>query len=884
MFRLAVKNLAANAVRLALTALAIVLGVGFVVSSFVLRDGLKDSFAGLSEEIVQGTDLLVTTFDADSDDPLTDTDLALLNDLDGVRVAEGSLSGFDNSIQPIKPDGTTIGTNGPPQIAFAWTVDEVLNPTTLVAGRPPTNPMEWAIDIDAAAKHGFVEGETYEFVTPVGNRSATLVGTFRFGEDNTTNGATLMAFDLQTAREFFSSPAGEWDDISISIDGTVPVPELQETVAVTLGNEPGSTSRVDFDPDVDGAEIESFDLDDVGTDRVLVQNQADVAAETAAQFNAGIDLFGWVLLGFALISLFVSIFIIANTFSIVVGQRIRELGLLRAIGATPAQIRRSVIIESFLIGLAASVVGIGAGIGLAYGLSALLGVLGIPLPPFDIILSPLTIIVALAIGTVVTVISSLLPAVAASRTSPIAAISGSIETTEKSARRYIFGGIFTLGGAGLLGLALFVFGGTSSTLTGLGVGAAALFVGLTLLSPLAAGPLSRGLGLPLETALAKPGQLAKENAARNPRRTASTASALMIGLSLVSMALVLGASIKKEIKQTFEAGLQADYIVNTQAFDIPDEAIQRIDDDPMFTAVTGVRLWGVDLENEVVVDGEPVDGETSGTGVAALDFSVAEQLFNVGTTDGSLSAIDNDSVGIDDSLADRYGLGLGDTVRMVLDNGDVAELEVVAIFTEEVLLAPLLVTVDRYEQISDQPTSDFAAALKADSVSTADADARFAELGEDYPNLEFQSAAEARETFSGFVDDFTSLLSALLGLAILIALVGIANTMALSVFERTREIGLLRAVGMTRRQSRRMIRWEAAIISAVGAILGAAIGLGLGALLVAAIPDDILSTFSVPWARIAILVLIASVAGLISALLPAFRASRLNVLDAISTN
>jgi len=860
MFRLARKNLAANAVRLALTALAIVLGVGFVVSSFVLRDGLKDSFASLSDEIVQGTDIFVTPVEDDTNDPLTDSDLALIKNLDGVRVAEGNLSGFDNSVQPIKPDGTTISTTGPPQIGFNWTNDDVLNPSTLEAGRAPTGPNEWVMDIDAAANHNFVVGETYSFVTPAGNRSATLVGTFRFGEDNTTNGATLMGFDIATAREFFIEPDGKWDSIAISIDGSVPVPELQATIAVALGN-PSGTIDVD--------------------DRVLVQNQADVAAETAAQFNQGIDLFGYALLGFALISLFVSIFIIANTFSIVVGQRIRELGLLRAIGATPAQIRRSVMIESVLIGIAASIAGIGVGVALALGLAQMLDVLGVPLPEFDIVLSPATIIVALSVGTIVTVLSSVLPAVAASRTSPISAITGTIEQAEKSATRYIFGGIFAAIGAGLLGLALFVFDGTSSTLTSLGFGAAILFIGLTLLSPLAAKPLSLGLGLPLGPLLGKPGQLATQNAARNPRRTATTAGALMIGLSLVSMALVLGASMKAQITEAFENGFQADYVVNTTAYDVPDEAVQRIADDPTFTAVTGVRFWSADIENPVV---DSPESEPRNVGIAALDYSVADELFNLGVVEGSVQDVTNDSVAISETESDRFGLGMGDTLRMVLESGEIAQLEVVAIFSEDQLLAPLLITRDRYEQISDQPTADFAAARKVEGVSAADADARFAEIGSDYPNLDFQTSAEARETFAGFIDSFTSVLTAMLGLAILIALVGIANTMALSVFERTREIGLLRAVGMTRRQARRMIRWEAAIISAVGAILGAIIGLALGALLVTAIPSSVLSTFAVPWTRIAVLVVIASAAGLISAVLPVIRASRLNVLDAISLN
>ncbi len=866
MLRLAFKNLAANAVRLALTGLAIVLGVGFVVSSFVLRDGLKDSFAGLSQEIVQGTDILVDTVDDDPDLPITDADLATVNAIPGVRIAEGGLTGFENSVQPIKTDGTTIATNGPPQISFAWTYDDALNPTTIEAGRFPSERNEWVIDIDAAENHGFVVGETYQFVTPAGNREATLVGTFRFGEDNTTNGATLMGFETETAREFFIAEDGIWDEISVSIDGSVPVPEVQEAISVALGNEPNSIG-----PDAVPNE----------TNRFEVLDQAEVAAETAASFNQGIDFFGYVLLAFALISLFVSVFIIANTFSIVIGQRIRELGLLRAIGATPSQIRRSVLIESFLIGIIASLVGIVAGIGLAFGLKSVLGAIGVPLPDFDVILSTTTIATALIVGTGVTMLSAIIPALAASRTSPITAISGIAEKEEKSGRRYIVGAVASAAGAGLLFLALFVLGGTQSTLIALGVGAGTLFIGLTLLSPLAAKPLARFLGAPLRSALGMPGELSKENAARNPRRTASTAAALMIGLSLVSGALVLGSSIKAEITKTFEAGLIADYFVNTQAFDIPDEAIEQIEADPAFTAVTGVRFWGVELEN-TPVDADP--GETgTGTGVGALDFSVADQLFNLGVIDGDLKDVDNDSVALDDDLAEKLGLGMGDTVQMVLDNGEVADLEVVALFTEAQLLEAMLITVDRYEQISDQPTSDFAAALKAPDVTAAEADERFAEIGASYPNLEFQSAAEARESFASFVDTFTSVLSAMLGLAILIALVGIANTMALSVFERTREIGLLRAVGMTRRQSRTMIRWEAAIISAVGAILGAAIGLGLGILLVQAIPDQFLSTIAVPWLRILVLVIIASVAGLASAFFPAYRASRMNVLDAIST-
>lgn len=865
MFQLAVKNLAANAIRLALTALAIVLGVGFVISSFVLRDGLKDSFSSLSNEIAQGTDLEINALDENAD-PLTTADLDIVNALPGVRTAAGVVGAFDNSIQPIKPDGSTIPTgNGPPLVAFSWVDDNALNPNTIETGRAPAEADEWVIDLDAAANHGFAVGESYTIITPAGSKTAELVGTFRFAEDNTTNGATLMGFETQTAREYFVADADNWNRIGISIDGSVPVEQLRQDVALALGNGP----TVDETGDSPNARVE-------------IMNEAEVAADIAAGFNQFIDVFGWALLGFALISLFVSIFIIANTFSIVIGQRIRELGLLRAIGATPAQVRRSVLLESFVIGVIASAIGIATGVGIAFGIRALLRAINIPLPAFDVILSPTTIALGMGVGIIVTMASAIAPAIAASRTSPISAISGLSQSTSKSRLRYAVGTTLAVVGGSLLAVALFLFDGVQSTFVALGIGAASLFVGVTLLAPLAARPLSRILGAPLGPILGTPGDLSKENAARNPRRTASTAAALMIGLSLVSMSLVLGSSLKTEIDRLFDSGSRAEFFVNTQAFNIPDEVVDRLDADPMFSAVTGVRLWGTDLENVPVDAADSEPDEPYSTGVAALDFAVVNELFNAGVTEGDLTVVDNDSVAVSTTVAEDLGLGLGDTVKMRLEGGEIADLSIVALFSEDQLLSPVLITVDRYDQISDQPTSDYVAAKIAPGVSVADADARFAEIGEEYPSLQFQSAAEARASFSSTIDAMTNTLTALLGLAILIAFVGIANTMALSVFERTREIGLLRAVGMTRRQARRMIRWEAAIISGVGAIMGAGIGLVLGILIVQAIPSSILSSFSIPWARVLVMVAIASAAGLLAALLPAFRSSRMNVLAAIA--
>lgn len=860
MFRLAIKNLAANKIRLGLTALAIVLGVGFVVSSFVLRDGLKDSFAGLSEEIVGDTDIGIEPVDLVGD-PLTDADLETVRATSGVRIAEGFVDS-ENSIQPIRSDGSTISTNGPPQIGFNWGFEDQLNPAEIVDGRSPENPDEWVVDLDAAKDNDFEIGTTYEFVTVDGRKSATLVGTFRFGEDNTTNGATLMGFELSTIREWLQLE-NTFNNISIGIDGSVPVAELQAALGAALGN-PTTTGGAD----------------EVLDGRVIVSDQADLLADQQGEFNFFIDIFGYVLLGFALIALFVSIFIIANTFAIVTGQRVRELGLLRAVGATPAQIRRSVLLESSVIGLVASAIGLAAGVGIAFFMRWVLNLIGFSLPSFPIVLAPLTIITAFVVGTIVTVASAIVPAFTASRISPITAIRGTTEESEKSIARYVIGGAISLVGASLIGFGLFAGDGALQILVPLGAGAAILFIGLTALSPIAAGPLSRVLGMPLGPIFKRPGSLATQNAARNPRRTATTAAALMIGLALVSMAMVLGDSFKAEFSKIIDSTIQADYIISGDNANVPLEIVDRMDDDPTYADVSPAFYWDASFET-VRPDGGQGDTLTSAD-VAAFDYTTIDTLMNLEVTEGDLTAMNNDRVAIRTSIVEDYGFGLGDTIAMVLSDGTLADMEVVAIFDESAFSSPVLITEDRFFQISEQKTADLIFAARNPEVTVEDADAAFAVLGSEYPNLGFESAAGFRETVTGFIDATLNVLTVLLALAIFIALLGIANTMALSVFERTREIGLLRAVGMTRRQTRRMIRWESAIIAAVGAVFGALIGGGLGVLTVTAIPDDIISSFSIPWLRIGLMVAVASFAGLIAAFAPAFRASRMDVLEAIS--
>ena len=854
MLKLAIKNLAQNKVRLLLTMFAIVLGVGFVVSSFVLRDGLGAIFDNLVEESVEGIDLLVSQTNNDIpmvDESVRETVLAI----DGVASADLQIDPNINinRIEPVKPDGETITRNGPPQFAFGWT-EAVWSSFEILEGRPPDND-EWIIDPSSLEEHGFIVGDFYSISTPFGLREAQLVGTFTF--DGFIEGPTFMSFTNATIQEYLDY-GDLFDQIIVVVDGTVPTNDVGAEIVMALNN----------DPDAPG---------------FFVQNQEDLINEAQGDFNQALDTVGAILLGFALVSLFVSIFIIANTFAITTSQRTRELGLLRAIGATPRQILRSVIAESVVIGLLASLLGIGAGALIALGIRLALNGAGLGIPDFDVVITPRTIILAFIVGILVTILAAVFPAIGAARTSPIAAISGQTDEKQKSLLRFVFAGVITAIGLALMAFGL--FGGGDSVLAilvPLGAGAALLFIGVTLFSPLVTGPLSRLIGAPLSIPFGTAGHLAKENSARNPRRTATTAAALMIGLSLVSAASVLGESFKSEFSQILDSTIQADFVVFSDTDDIPDLVVEALRSENAFGNVTGLRNSGVFLEQDL--DAATAAGlEVDDRSVAAFDYSQIEGVYDLSVTSGSLDDITNNTVGIRDTVAEEFALTLGDSITIVPreDGAEPIDLTVVSIHEESQVSGEFLVTTERFADLSSNDNGSVAAAI-AGGVDSGTADRAFDRISSEFPSFQFQSSAEFRETVSNQIDFILNLLTILLALTIFIALLGIANTLALSVFERTRELGLLRAVGMVRKQTRRMIRWEAVIISAVGAILGTVLGVALGAIVVQAIPEDILSAFAIPWIRIGIMVFGASLAGILAAVFPAWRASRLNVLAAIS--
>ena len=840
MWNITRKNVAANKVRLALTALAIVLGVGFVSSANVLSDGLRESFGTLASEIVEGTDLQVDRLD--STVPLTIAEQERIQELPGVRVAEGGYG--DDRVFPVRSDGTLVRPDGPPVFAFSWTVDEQLNASSIETGRAPAGPGEWIVDLGTAEREGFVVGETYDFVVPTseGFMSAELVGTFRFGADNQTNGAVLLGFETETSATLFDQE--NFDSIEIAIDGSRPLVDVRS------------------------------DVDDLFGENYEVLDTADLNAETTAEFNQFINIFAWVLRSFAIVALFVSIFIIANTFNIVMSQRVRELGLLRAVGATPKQVRRAVLGEALIVGVIASAIGIGVGVGLAYGLEAALNAIGAELPPFDKPLSFATIVIGMGIGIMVTLISAWIPARRAGLTSPVTAISGTDTATAGGRRSTIIGAVLAAAGGVLTGVSL--FGGIESTATLLGllgVGAALFMIGITLLSSLVAAPISRFLGAPLAALYKRPGFLAKENAARNPKRTATTAAALMIGLSLVSMAFVVGQTLKNDLNELLETTVQADYAAfpNTNGL-VPNSIVAELEAAPEFDIVVGFKYWRTDVQD--IVDGERVE-------VASTDLDILPSVLDLDLVSGDYGSIGDDSAAIWEGIAQDNDLELGDTVSVVLADGATTDLTIEAIFADSNIFEGLVVTDTRWNTIGDQDAFDWVG-VNAVGDDLAQADAVIAALASEFPQVLLQSAAQYRADITGQVDFLLQILTGFLGLAILIAFIGIINTMALSVFERTRELGLLRAVGMTRKQVHKMVRWEAAIVSSVGALFGAVVGVLFAVLIVTATPDFVLNNLAIPWLSLIALVVVAGLIGLLAGFMPARRAGKLNVLDAIS--
>jgi putative ABC transport system permease protein len=599
----------------------------------------------------------------------------------------------------------------------------------------------------------------------------------------------------------------------------------------------------------------------------------ELAADQAATINDTIGRFlSTALLAFAFVALLVGGFLIFNTFSIIVAQRTRELALLRCLGASRRQVMGSVLLESVVVAIVASVVGIGLGVLIAVGLRALLsGFLGIDLPTTGTELRPRTVIVALVVGLVVTVLSAILPARKATRVPPVAALQPEtvFAPTGFRRRRVVLGVLITAVGVALLLAGLFRAEG--NRLVNVASGAVVVFFGVAILSPLVARPLARVIGWPFARAFRLPGALARQNAMRNPRRTASTAAALMIGLALVAFVSIFAASIKASTARTLDESVSADYILSSQNFaPFSPELAERLAQQPELEAVAAVRfgVWRL-------------NGATKQ--LQAVDPIAYQKVVRTVVTAGSLDALANGGLAVKDTVAEAEGWTVGETVPMEFPRSGVQQVQVKAIYEDNSLNGDYLLSLRDYERGYTDQFDSQVFVKAAPGVDPAASRAAIDRVVADFPIVTVRDQAQFRAETARQIDQLINLFYSLLGLAIVIALFGIVNTLALSIFERIRELGLLRAVGATRRQLRSMIRWEAVIIAILGAVLGLAVGVFFGWTVVRALRSQGITEFALPVGQLVGFVIAAGVAGILAAILPGRRAARIDMLRAITT-
>ncbi len=846
MWRVTLKGLAAHKLRLMLTGLAIVLGVGFVAGTYVLTDTINATFTNLFEQTTKGIDVAVrsnATFSSQGNvqrAPMPATLLDQVKRVDGVRDAEGAVAGY---AQFVGRNGKPVNTGGAPTLGVSVsTVPELQSSTTLREGRRPTAPGEVAVDASTARKQGFHRGDRVKILFQGPPREFTVVGLLGFGQADNLAGATLAGFDLATAQQVLNR-TGRYDEIDVvATPGTTPE-VLRDRVRAAL------------DPRYE-----------VLTGKQLAADQA----KAVGQFTKFIN---YALLAFAFVALFVGSFIIVNTFSIILAQRSRELALLRCLGALRRQVLRSVLAEALIIGLVASVVGLGFGILIAIGLKAVFKAVGADLPSTTLEIQPRTILVALAVGVLVTLAASLFPALRATRVPPVAALQQEAVAAPVLAgrRRIVLGALVTLAGVALLLAGLFADRG--NRLVNIAAGAVVIFLGVGVLSPLVARPLSRVLGWPFARWAGEPGRLARENAMRSPRRTASTAAALMIGLALVSLVTIFAASAKASVTKVLDQTIAADYILTgptNSAQGFSPEVVTRLAQQPEVASATGVRINVFKL-----------DGQTQP--VAGVDPAGYAATVRTDTTDGRLSDLSGGGVAVREDTARDHGWKVGDSIAMEFPVGGTQSEQIRAVYENNQINGPYLLGLAEYERhYADQ--LDIVALVKAKPDVTPDASrAAVDRVVADFPSVQVKDQAEYKQQQSKQINQVLLLFYVLLALAVVIAIIGIINTLALSVLERIRELGLLRAVGMTKRQLRAMIRWESVIIAVLGAVLGLAIGTFFGWTLVRGLNNQGITEFQLPVGTLLGFVAAAALAGVLAAVFPGRRAARIDMLRAITT-
>ncbi|RFU85072.1 ABC transporter substrate-binding protein [Streptomyces triticagri] len=847
--RISLSSLRAHKRRFAGTFTAVFLGVAFLAGTLVMGDTLRASFDSMfgnassgTDSVVRSADTITTPGDSQGVRQPVATDLAeRISRVPGVAAAEPDIQG---SGQLIGSDGKPVGGQGPPTLAGNWIDDPELNPYRLSDGRLPAKSGEVVVNRGAAKAAGLGIGDSTVLRTPEPVR-ITVVGLATFGGEDGMAQVTFTGMTRADAEKYLTPEPGQAASIQVRAESGTSQRELVDALGPVLPK---------------------------GTEAITGQESAEENTEMiSGQF---LGIFTTFLLVFSGIALLVATFSIHNTFAIVVAQRTRENALLRALGAARGQVVAATLAEATVVAVAASAAGLAGGIGIAAGLQALFPAIGFPFPEGDLVISGLSMALPLVVGILVCLGSALLPALRAGRTAPLAALRESaVDQSGASRGRAVAGAV-------LAAVALGV------TLTGVvavpsvwlaGAGAVLALIAFVILGPVASSRAVRVLGAPLARLRGTTGRLAGRNALRSPKRTAATAGALMIGVAVVSLFTVFGASLKATMDQTVARSFAGDVAVSVPAFGAGGSGLSP--------ELAGVITERPEVAGAVGLGRGVAEVDGAGRELTVTDPQALAEGLDLGAVDGSLGGLGTDGIAVSSAEADKRGLEPGSRTRLAFTDGERESFTVRAVYEQSELAGDYLVTREAWAPHRAQDADNLIAVTFADGVDPADGKAAVEKAAAPYGNPDVQTRDEYAQSSAGGIDMMLTLVYALLALAVLIALLGIANTLTLAVHERTRELGLLRAVGQTRGQLRGMVRWESVLVAAFGTVGGLALGAFLGWVLVAAADGagDSAFAFALPPARLAIVALVGLAAGALAGWRPARRAGRLDVLRAIAT-
>jgi putative ABC transport system permease protein len=845
MLFLTVKSIRANMTRFMLTGVAVVLGVAFMAGTLVLTDTIKKSYDDIATNVYKSTDAVVRSSRKVSTMPgmndvrgtVDASALAKVRATPGVAAAEGQQTGI----------AVVVGRNGrlleahashAIPLALAFVDTPALNPMKLTAGHAPRAANEIAIDQASYNKGRFQLGEMIRVVTQHGSDAYRLAGVVTYGgSSSAAGGAQLVAFTPLTAARVLGT-AGRFSEIDVVAKPGVSQQTVVRDIARTLHD----------------SSVETI-------------TGATAAAETRKANDASLQFVNLFLMTFAVIALVVGSFVIYNTFSITVAQRTKETALFRAIGANRRQVTRAVRLEALLTGIFASAIGVVVGIGTARALRSALAAFGMSLPAGSIVVEPRTIVMSVITGVAITLAAAFLPARKAAKVAPIQALRDvATDESARSKRRMVVGVLATSVGTLAIGQGLNGAGAITA-----GQGTLVAFVGIVMLGPVVAKMFTRVVGLPLAYLRGAAGTLARENAGRNPRRTAATASALLIGVALVALITVFAASAKTSIKSAVDTGMKSNFVVDTQfgMGGLSPVVAHRIDALPETGSVTSLRFTNAAIAGK-------------SENLSGIDPSTVARNLRLDVRSGDITQLGAHGVAVQSDTARSKHLHLGDSVTMFFPKTGNQRFRVVAIYGVSQPLGSYVISIPAFNTNVAQAVDNDVLVSDAPGVSMAQARTAIERVLKGFPNATLRTKQEFKGEIANAIDQTLNLVYVLLAMALVIALFGIANTMALSVFERTREFGLLRAVGMNRSQVRSTVRLESVLIALLGTTMGTAIGIGVATAILRASSKQQIHQVTVPTHQLVMIVLLAAVAAVGAAALPARRAANLDVLDAIS--